>query len=276
MTTDWGWEQIRALIVDADGTLWRGDTPLPGLVNFFHFLQYRRVEFIIVTNNTVKTPADYRQKLAGFGVQIDLSRIVTAAIATAEYLVRNYSAGDPVFMIGEAGLRQALQDAGFLMLSDASRPAAAVVVGGDSQLTYDKLKNAVLLIQRGAAFIGTNPDLLIPTEEGLVPEAGPTLAAIQAATGVGPTIIGKPEPFLFDSAVTKLGFARAQTAVLGDRLDTDIAGGQRLGLRTILVTTGVDSNAAADPMALPPDAIVSDLADLVEKWQNLQELDYDL
>jgi 4-nitrophenyl phosphatase len=135
-------------------------------------------------------------------------------------------------------------------------------------LTYTKLKHAALHIQQGARFIGSNPDVVYPTEEGLVPEAGTILAALQAATGVAPLIMGKPERFLFEIAAAKLGSQPAQTVMLGDRLDTDILGGQRAGLKTILMTTGVDAEAAIPAKGIRPDAVFGSLEALVAAWDH--------
>lgn len=257
---------IQALIIDIDGTLWRGRVPMPGLAAFFDFLQRRALSFIIVTNNSVETPARYQQKLAGFGVDIQLDQILTSSLATAVYLKQEHE-GAVIYAIGETGLRQVLGQAGFILTDTTDPPAQVVVVGGDTGLSYDKLKYAVLSIQHGAQFVGTNPDLLVPTEEGLVPEAGTTLAAIQAATGVVPTVIGKPEPWLFELAVQKMGSRPHQTAMLGDRLDTDVLGGQRAGLKTILVTTGVDNLESVVRKAIQPNLIVSGLSELIDIWQ---------
>jgi 4-nitrophenyl phosphatase len=253
--------------MDADGTLWRGPLPLPGLAGLFDFLHRQNLAYRIVTNSTVETPAHYRQKLADFGVKVNQEHILTAAVATAAYLQDHFPVGASVFMIGEEGLRTALNQAGFTLAADAGRAVDAVVVGGDTGLTYAKLKQAILLIQKGAALIGTNPDLLVPTEEGLVPEAGTTLAALQAATGVAPIIIGKPEPILFELAMRQMGSHPGETAMLGDRLETDILGGQRAGLTTLLVTTGVDNTRTIPQKGIQPDLVMSGLDEFIELWQ---------
>jgi 4-nitrophenyl phosphatase len=258
---------IEALVLDIDGTLLRGPLPLPGLARFFAFLQSRSMPFVVASNNATKTAAAYQQKLAGLGVPIEVEQILTAGAATAHYLAGELDPGAGLYVIGEPALHQELDRAGFVRLPDASRPAAAVVVGGDATLTYDKLKNAALLLQRGARFVGTNPDLLCPTEEGLVPEAGTTLAALQAATGIPPTVVGKPARYLFDGALAAMGSRRAATAVLGDRLETDILGGQRAGLRTILVTSGVDDERTVRHKGIEPNLVVGSLDELVGLWQ---------
>jgi 4-nitrophenyl phosphatase len=221
----------------------------------------------LATNNATKSATEYQEKLAEIGVKVDAGQIVTAAVATANYIAAELCQGARLYVIGEPALRDELVHAGYNLLDDASQPADAVVVGGDSTLTYDKLKFATLLLQRGARFVGTNPDLLYPTEEGLVPETGTTLAALEAATGISPTVIGKPERHLFDMALAILDSERSRTLVLGDRLETDIGGGQRAELRTALVTTGVDNRESILEKGIEPDLVVDGLESLGELWK---------
>ncbi len=258
---------IQALLIDMDGVLWRGNTPLPGLVNFFDFLRNRSISFMLATNNASQTPAQYVQKLANFGVTIEPRHIMTSSLATAIYLKAEFKDGGTVYPVSQEGLHEAMREAGFTILHDSSQPADVVVAGIDFNLTYETLKHAVLLIQGGARFIGTNGDVTYPSEEGLAPGAGSILAAIQAATGVSPTIIGKPERHMFDIAVQKLGSEPHHTAMLGDRLETDILGGQRAGLKTIMVTTGVDNEDSIAQKGIQPDAVFSGLEELVRAWQ---------
>jgi len=237
MKNQFPFEQVKAVVSDMDGVLWHGPIPTPGLAEFFAFLERQAIPIVLASNNSTASPAQYRQKLAGWDIHLKLENILTCTLAAVDYLRREFSPGARVYVVGEDSLREAIRSAGFTLLATAEKPAAAVVVGGDSTLTYNKLKDASLLIQGGARFIGTNPDILCPTEEGLVPEAGTILAALQAASGVSPAIMGKPERPLFDMAVKRLGCVPARTVMLGDRLDTDILGGQRAGLKTILLTT---------------------------------------
>lgn len=258
---------IHALIIDMDGVLWRGNSPLPGLSDFFDFLRTRSIPFILATNNSTKTPGQYLQKLAGFGVTAGPEHILTSSLATAAYLKSEFKDRATVYLVGQEGLHQAMREAGFTVLEDASQPADVVVAGAHFAVTYDLLKYATLLIRRGARFVGTNGDLTFPTEEGLIPGAGAILAAIEAATGVSPTIIGKPERFMFDVAVQKMGSEPGYTAIIGDRLETDILGGQRAGLKTILVTTGVDNEKTIPQKGIQPDAIFGGIDRLVRTWQ---------
>ena len=259
---------IKALILDVDGTLLRGREAIPGIAALDHCLRQRRIARVVASNNSTRSPADYQSRLARHGFELSSPDILTAGVATVSYLQQHLPPGAKVYVVGEAALVQAIASARFEVQAHAGAAVSAVVVGGDSQLTYEKLKHATLLLQRGALFIGTNPDLVYPTEEGLVPEAGTTLAALEAATGIKPTVLGKPERYLFDLALRRLGHDAPATAIVGDRLETDIAGGQRAGLATILTLTGVDDQAAAAAKQIQPDWIVRDplaLVDLLEQ-----------
>lgn len=268
-TNNFNLSSIKALAIDMDGVLWRGDTPVPGLQKFFDFLHSRPVPYVLATNNASKTPNQYQQKLNKLGVTINPNNVMTSSLATAAYLKRELNGEGNVYVIGGDGIRQAMRDAGFTVIDDSSRPAKAVVAGIDFNITYDKLKHAVLLIQRGARFVGTNGDVTFPAEEGFYPGAGSILAAIQAATKVTPVTIGKPERLMFEIAVEKLGSRPEQTAMIGDRLETDILGGQRAGLKTILVTTGVDNQDSIAQKGVQPDAIFSGIDELTDVWQSL-------
>lgn len=258
---------IRHLIIDMDGVLYRESDAIPGLVDFFGFLRQRDTHFVLATNNSTRTPAQYVEKMAGMGVQITPADLITSAQATAAYLREISPPGTPVYAVGQVGLTTALQEAGFVL---DSRRVEFVVAGLDVHLTYEKLKTATLLIHRGARFIGTNPDVTLPTAEGLAPGAGAILAAIQASTGVAPTVIGKPEPTMFQQAMARLGAAPADTAALGDRLETDILAAQRTGILSLLVLSGVTDRALLAESEVRPDLVFEDIADLGEKWAGLQ------
>ena len=264
---DFNLGDIKAVEIDMDGVLWRGNTPLPGLEKLFAFLHKQAIPFMLATNNANKTPTQYQQRLANFGVTIKRENVLTSSLATAAYLQNELEPGSKIFVIGADGIREAITEAGFTIVPDSSRPVAAVVSAIDFALTYDKLKHAVLLIQRGARFVGSNGDLSFPAEDGFHPGAGSILAAIQAATGVTPTVIGKPEPYMFKVAVQKMGTKPEETAMIGDRLETDILGGQRAGLKTILVTTGVDNEASIQEKGIEPDVIFSGINELVDVWE---------
>ena len=258
-------QAIRHLIVDMDGVLWRGDEPMPGLQEFFAFLRQRDVGFVLATNNSSRLPEQYVAKLARFGVEVPVECVLTSAQATAAYLAGFAPPGAHIYAIGEEGVRRALEQHGFVLTSER---AAYVVVGWDRRLTWDKLATAALLIHDGASFIGTNPDTNYPTERGPVPGNGAQLAALETTTGVAPVVIGKPEPWMYEEAMRRMGARPETTAVVGDRLDTDIAGGVRAGLTTILVLSGISTEADLAALPVQPDLVVANIEDLVQVWEN--------
>lgn len=257
---------IENLIIDMDGVLYRGDEAIPGAKEFFAFLRERPLCFILATNNSTRTAQQYVDKLARMGVEVALSEILTSSQATAMYLETLAPAGTKVYVVGEEGLETAVREKGYIISGDR---AEFVVVGMDRQLTYEKLKVATLLIRGGARFIGSNPDKTLPTEEGFIPGAGSMLAALKASTGVAPTIIGKPERTIFELAMAKLGSSQEDTAIVGDRLDTDILGGCNAGLTTILVLSGAATRQDVDSAAVKPDLVFEDIRHLHEAWLQL-------
>jgi 4-nitrophenyl phosphatase len=263
MTDDLSLARIRALLIDLDGVLYRGATALPGAAKFITFLRERGITFCLITNNSTLTPDQYVAKLTGMGIPVTPDELFTSALATAQYLEREGAAGGTAFVVGEDGLREALLGVG-VRLSDDS--PAWVVVGLDRTLTYDKLAIAALAVARGARFVGSNPDLSFPTEAGLVPGAGALQSVITATTGVDPVVIGKPEPLMFDLAIEALGVERGETVMLGDRLDTDIEGAHRAGVRSIMVLTGVSTRADLEGSAVQPALVVDDLSELMTRW----------
>ncbi len=257
-------KKIRSLIIDMDGVLYRGDTPIPGLVEFFDFIRSRGIRYLLATNNSTRPPRLWAEKLAGMGVTVSPDEIMTSATATAQYLVKEYPAGTPMYYVGEMGLREALEEAGFVIDEDK---AEVVVTGMDRTLTYDKLAKATLRIRAGARFIGTNPDRTLPMPYGEIPGAGSIQAALVVSTsGVQPFIVGKPEPHMFGLALDKLGTSKAETAVLGDHMDTDMTGARRAGLYSILVLTGVATREEAEGHPCRPDLMLADITELVQVW----------
>jgi 4-nitrophenyl phosphatase len=256
-------KMIRALIIDVDGVLWRGKQPLPGVASFFDFLQSHKIRYLIATNNSMRPASDITARLAKMGAQISEANVLTSAEAAALYLPRIAPNAKRVLIVGGEGLVEAMSNAGFQIVDEN---ADAVVAGIDLNLTYEKLKRAAREIRRGAKFIGTNSDKTLPVDDGLVPGAGAIIAALETATDVKPIIIGKPERAMFDLAVEKMGAPREATAMLGDRLDTDIEGGMRAGLKSILVLTGVTTRAILAQSNVQPDWIVDDLNALRVEW----------
>ncbi|MBC8493141.1 MAG: TIGR01457 family HAD-type hydrolase [Chloroflexi bacterium] len=256
---------MNSLIIDLDGVLYRGDEAIVGAREFIALLQQEGIPFLLLTNNSTRTPDQYVTKLGKMGIAIEESDVLTSAQATALYLERIARPEARVYAIGEEGLRAALQG----KFTIAEEGASFVVVGMDRGLTYEKLKTATLLIRGGARFIATNPDKTLPTEEGLVPGNGAAIAALEAATGVAPFVVGKPEPAIFDLALARMGVGKEGAAVIGDRLETDILGGRRAGLSTILVLSGATSRQELENSTIKPDLVFENVRQLYEVWPRL-------
>ncbi len=242
-------------IIDMDGVLWHGDTAVAGLVEFFDTLRSRGVKFVLATNNASKTPAQFKQKLAGMGVEVDEEQILTSAVATAVYLSER-KPGSRVFCIGEDGLKEALSMAGFTHCTEG---ADFVVVGMDRGLTWEKLALATLNVRAGAKLIGTNRDATFPTERGLVHGNGAIVAALEASTDTKAEIIGKPEPTMYVQAMQRLDADSALTLALGDRLETDILGAVRTGISSAFFLSGVSTMEQLERCNYRPNFIYDNL-----------------
>ncbi|MCS7222008.1 MAG: HAD-IIA family hydrolase [Anaerolineae bacterium] len=258
--------EIRGLILDMDGVIYAGNELLPGAREFISHLQATGTPFLFLTNNSSRTPGQYVEKLASLGIYVGEERIFTSALATAAWLKETSPAGAGVLVIGERGVREALAQQGFRLVDDHQQ-AQYVVVGFDSTFTYAKAREAALAIQKGALLIATNTDASLPTEHGEIPGAGSIVAMLETATGVKARVIGKPEPNIFKQALTRLGTRAEETAVVGDRYETDIVGGHRAGLKTIGMLCGVTDAqrfATADPR---PNWIFAHLGELLTAWR---------
>ena len=259
-------QEIRALILDMDGVLWRGPQWLIEPAVLFSHLRGAGIRFTFATNNATRTVSYYVDKFAGEGVGIEPWQVMNSGLATANELATRFPEGSEVFVVGEWGLEASLQEKGFRIGADAP---VAVVSGMDREITYAKLKTAALLVRAGVPFIGTNPDKSFPTPEGQAPGAGAILAAIEAASGVSPEIIGKPQPTMYRQLLSSLNLRPEQTLVVGDRLETDIAGGQAIGCRTAAVLSGVSTAEMVAAWLPAPDYVFQDLnalvAELVKK-----------
>jgi 4-nitrophenyl phosphatase len=252
---------VRALILDMDGVLWRGGELLPGVASVFGVAGRRGLGMVIATNNATVTAASVVGRLAQAGVTFPPEGVMTSAHAAAGYLRRTFPPPVRVFVIGEAPLIEALRQAGCETVPGPDHPQS-VVVGMDRGLDWAKLTEATLAIRAGATFVGTNPDRTFPSERGIGPGNGAILAALEAATGIAPTIVGKPEPHLFLESARRLTTDPAETLVVGDRLETDIVGGQRAGMPTALLLSGVTSRQQLDESQIHPDLVFEGLPEM--------------
>jgi 4-nitrophenyl phosphatase len=256
-------QSIQALILDMDGVLWRGSEPIGDLRSIFDKISQLGWKVIFATNNATRTIQQYVDVLASFGIQAQPWQIINSAIAVTHYLCQQHPHGGPVYIVGEQGVIEACDQAGFYQSENS---VIAVIAGMDRQVTYEKLKIATILIRSGVPFIGTNPDVTFPTPYGLVPGAGSILAAITAATGVDPIIAGKPEPTMYQIALNRLKITPESALVVGDRPETDIAGAQQIGCHTALVLSGVTDAKQAASWQPAPDIIEADLASVIDHF----------
>ena len=255
---------IKALILDMDGVVWKADSPIGNLSEIFGRIRTKGLKFVFATNNGTKTPQEYQKKLLEFGVVVDPSQVVTSALGIAFMLSQKFPKGSKIFMIGEDGIRIALEERGFEILPVETAPAArAVVMGIDRNINFQKIAEATLLVRAGIPFYSTNTDRTFPTPRGEIPGSGAWVSVITTSTGVEPIIAGKPFPYLMELSLERLGIPKEDTLVVGDRLETDIAAGQTVGCPTALVLSGVSTREMAATWTPPPTLIAESLSSLI-------------
>lgn len=257
-------KRIKNFVVDLDGVVYLLDTPIPENISFLHLLRSRGFRIAFLSNNTFLPREGYAAKLERMGVEAKVEEIFTSAFVTAGYLKRERPGGR-VYAIGEQGLREELRRAGLRLLSRFSPQGADfVVVGLDRHFTFQKMKTALDFLLQGAQLVGTNPDPTYPTESGLIPGAGAILAGLERASGKSARVIGKPSPDILLFLLDTLGFRREETAIIGDRIDTDVLLGKNCGVFTILVLTGVSEREEVSSSPVRPDVVVNTLGELQE------------
>jgi HAD superfamily hydrolase (TIGR01450 family) len=255
-------QDIEAIVCDLDGVVYRGNDALPGAVEAIARMQSAGLRVLFCTNNSRSTVAQYEEKLSGLGIEIERDLILTSAVVLQEVLQARSSRAQRALVIGGDGVREAIEGAG-LELTDGD-DADMVAVGWDPDFTYDVLRRAAFALHQGAELIATNADATFPAEGGrLLPGAGPIVAALEVAGGVKAEVLGKPNRPMMEAAAARLGPSR-RIAAVGDRAETDLAGGRAMGWRTILVLSGVTSADQAEALRPRPDAIVESLAALAK------------
>lgn len=252
--------RYKGYLIDLDGTIYLGKAGIPAGKRFIERLQKEAIPFLFVTNNTTRTPKKVQFRLANeFDIHVKEEEIYTATLATIDYLLAD-NKGKKVYVVGEYGLKSALLEAGFIY--EEEQPDY-VVVGLDSDVTYEKIVTATLAIQKGAVFIGTNGDKNIPTERGLLPGAGSLVAFVKAATQKEPIMIGKPEKIIMTKALERLGLSKSEVLMVGDNYETDIMSGINSEIDTLLVTTGFTPKEAVPHLPVAPNYVVASL----DEWE---------
>lgn len=254
---------IKGLIIDMDGVLWRDTEPIGNLPAIFDEIKAQGLSAILATNNASRTVEEYHQKLLHFGVQLEDWQVITSAQGTGIFLSDRYPEGCRAFVVGQPSLIQTLKSYGLIVVDDPKDQVDVVIASIDFDLTYDKIKDAELLIRSGCDFIGTNPDVTYPTPHGLYPGSGTIIGAIEIASGKKAMMIGKPEPLLYQIALKRLSLLPGETLAIGDRLETDIAGAKAAGIHSALVLTGASTLDQARYFSPAPDIITNSLTELV-------------
>lgn len=249
----------KGYLIDLDGTIYLGKEIIPAGKRFVERLQQSQLPFLFVTNNTTKTPAAVAGRLEKeFDIHVPAETIYTASLATIDYM-REEGKGNKVYVIGESGLVDLILEAGFVW--EEENPDY-VIVGLDTDITYEKFVKATLAIRKGAVFIGTNPDKNIPTERGLLPGAGSMIALVETAVQKAPVMIGKPNAVIMDEAVKVLGMTKDDVIMVGDNYETDIQAGIKNGIDTLLVLSGFTQKEDVPNLPTPATYTV----DSLDEW----------
>jgi len=258
---------IKGFICDMDGVIYHGNKILPGVIEFINWLQKENKKFLFLTNNSSFTPKELQQKLARMGLDVSEEHFYTSALATATFL-KEQAPGCSVYAIGEAGLLNALYDAGITM-NDVNPDY--VVVGEGKSYSLDTLTKATNLVLNGAKLIGANSDVSGPTEDGIAPACGALVAPIEMATGKRAYFCGKPNPLMMRTGLKLLKCHCAEAVMIGDRMDTDIISGLESGMSTVLVLSGLSNIETLKTYAYRPTTILNGVGDIVKMASDTKE-----
>jgi NagD protein len=253
--------EIHSWLMDMDGVLVSEEHAIPGASEFLTRLRETGTPFLVLTNNSIYTRRDLAARLRTSGIDVPEDSIWTSALATARFL-EDQRPGGTAFVIGETGLTTALHQSGYTM---TERDPDYVVLGETRTYSFERITAAIRLVENGARFIATNPDPTGPSAQGPLPATGSVAALISHATGVDPYFVGKPNPLMMRSALNAIDAHSETTAMIGDRMDTDIVAGLEAGLEAVLVLTGVTSQQQAERFPYRPSRIIDSVAALVEE-----------
>ncbi len=256
-----------AFIFDMDGVLYLRDQPIGSAVRFIALLRQEEKQVLFLTNNSKYSVEYYRRKLKRMGIATDGTDILTSSLVLREYLGEKHRLpGKTVFVIGGRALEKEVAASPLeLVKGEEGKRADFVVVGWDTHITYEKLKVACLAIFNGAVFIATNDDATFPAPEGKWPGAGAMVGALASSTGKKPVVVGKPNLYMMEAAMRRINAKRKRTLMIGDRIETDVLGGRRAGMKTCLVLTGVSRREELEDARPVPDYVVDDLAELTRR-----------
>ncbi|MEU4095007.1 HAD-IIA family hydrolase [Streptomyces sp. NPDC026673] len=251
---------IESWLTDMDGVLMHEGIPVPGADAFIKRLRDSGRPFLVLTNNSIYTPRDLAARLSRIGLDVPAENIWTSALATARFLDDQHPGGT-AYVIGEAGLTTALHDAGYVL---TDHEPDFVILGETRTYSFEALTKAIRLINAGSRFIATNPDNTGPSPEGALPATGSVAALITKATGKDPYFVGKPNPLMMRTGLNTIGAHSETSAMIGDRMDTDVLAGLEAGMQTFLVLTGLTKTGDIDRFPYRPTTVVDSIADLVD------------
>jgi HAD superfamily hydrolase (TIGR01450 family) len=256
-------DRFDGLLIDLDGVVWIGREPIPGSAGALTALQETGKRLAFVTNNPGRPPSVYAERLREMGVEVGEEQVVTAGMVVARLAAEAMGGNGGAFVIGAAALKEMVAAAGARLLAgEAASEAGVVVVSGHRGFDYEELLTAKRALDRGAALVATSHDPTMPMPGGEWPGTGAVLAAVEVASGRSAEIGGKPERHLFEMAIAAVG-GEGRLAMVGDRITSDIEGGRRAGLETVLVLSGATSREEAEAAEPPPDHVLEDLAGLL-------------
>jgi 4-nitrophenyl phosphatase len=258
-------DRYRNFLLDMDGVIYLNQQAIPDAVDFINRLHKADKRVIFLTNNSRYTRSEYREKLARMGIESKEEEFITSSVAVASFLVENYDLEDKTaYFIGGRGLEEALSETQLRLLAgEEGRNADFVIVGWDIGLTYEKLRIACLALHAGAVFIATNNDATFPAPDGLWPGAGSIVAALETAGGREALVVGKPNVYMLEAALSLVRGKADETLIIGDRLETDVLGGWRAGMDTCLVLSGVATREDMEGFEPQPDLVVESLLELL-------------
>ena len=258
----------KIFLLDMDGTIYLENTLFEGVVEFLQFLKANNLKYLFLTNNSSKSVVAYIEKLNKMGIKATKDDFMTSSMATAAYL-KNFHLKDNIYLVGTKSLKEELESVGLSIYDELNDEINCLVVGYDTELNYRKIEEATKLLIKGVPYIATNPDLVCPMSYGYLPDCGSFCQMFKNATGRTPKVIGKPETYMIDAALEKYGYKKEQALLVGDRIYTDIASGNKANISTAIVLTGESTREDVLNSDLRFDYVLNHIMELYEALKKI-------
>jgi len=257
-------KEIKTFLLDMDGTIYLGDSLIDGSLDLFEAFEKKGIKRVFLTNNSGKNAKDYVAKLSKLGIEASENEILTSGEACAIYLQKEKE-GASIYLVSTPSLETTFKEMGFCVNEKFDTTPDYVVLGFDTTLTYEKIHKACDYIKAGAKFIATHPDLVCPLKDGAsMPDTGAMIKMFEAATGISPLIIGKPNQPIIDAVIHKFGLKKEETAMVGDRIYTDVQMAVNAGITSVLVLSGETTQKIVDESSINPDFVLSSVKDIYD------------